>query len=116
MSLQASGWAASRVVGSPEAKLVLLLLASIAGPHGECWPDVEALAEYAEISAPRLEEALALLASRGLICEVFSDPRMILLPVGGAAVLAADPDRARLFFADDLIARRVAARHCVRAG
>lgn len=109
MSFKASAWAERQTAGSPEAKLVLLLLGDIAGPLCDCWPDAERLAARAEMSTPRLKEILLALAERKLIFHVDGARLMVVLPVTEKMRdLISDPRLEQEFFSDEFAWRDAA--------
>jgi hypothetical protein len=67
MSWQASAWAAEQVTGSPQAKLILLLLANRANEDGVCWPSQINLADQSEQSADTVQRHLKRLEEGHLI-------------------------------------------------
>ena len=67
MSVAASHWAWRMGVGSPGAKLVLMVLADYADESGECFPFVSTIAERAEQSVATVHRRLRELEAAGLI-------------------------------------------------
>ncbi len=111
MSAEAAAWALRQTAGSPEAKLLLVLLGDAAGAAAECVPVFDRLAQRAELTPFELHENLLRLKARGLICEIEPSGDLIILPIDDVArSLAAEPERAREMFADFLAARRAQAR------
>lgn len=111
MSAEAAAWALRQTAGSPEAKLVLILLGDAAGAAPECLPVFDRLAQRAELTPIELHENLLRLKARGLICEIEPRGELIILPIEDAArALAAEPERAREIFADFLAAHRAQAQ------
>ena len=67
MSWQASSWALKQRVGDPILKILLLAAANYADPDGRCWPKVETLAFYSEVSKRTIQRKLVELQELGLI-------------------------------------------------
>jgi len=102
MSFEASAWASQQTAGSPEEKLVLILLGDIAGPLCDCWPDPDRLAARAEMSLERLKAILLALAARKLIFHVDGARLMVVLPINKKMLdIVSDPRLEQEFFADE---------------
>jgi hypothetical protein len=102
MSFEASAWAARQTAGSPEAKLVLLLLGDISGPLCDCWPDPDRLAARAEMSTAHLKAILRDLAARKMIFHVDGARLMVVLPINKKMIdIVGDPRLEQEFFADE---------------
>ena len=64
MSIQALNWAISQKTGSPQSKLVLLLLANYADESGICWPSQISLVQQSEQSDDTVQRHLKAMEGR----------------------------------------------------
>lgn len=70
MSAEATTWALKKTVGHPTTKLILLILADVAGQEHSSWYGQKRLAEMAEISERSLRTHLTKLEELGLLTRV----------------------------------------------
>lgn len=68
MSIAALDWAFACDVKGP-AKAVLIVLANHAGDDGACWPSLDRIAAHSGLAKRTVQDALAALASRGIIAD-----------------------------------------------
>lgn len=68
MSMAALDWAFACDVKGP-AKAVLIVLANHAGDDGACWPSLDRIAAHSGLAKRTVQDALAALASRGVIAD-----------------------------------------------
>ena len=100
MSVQAISWAMNVSAGSPQRKLILLVLANYADPQGVCWPSYRDLAAQIEMSRRTVIRLVEELCRAGHLTkeERFDDDRrqktnVFRLPMSGvtAAVPPSSP-------------------------